>query len=243
VPRWQQTYAALGGERYRSLIAYARLLTGAEDPTDEVGAALRTVLSRGRRVPGADAVAEQAREALARAAAGKAAAGKAAAGKAARRDAGFADADAAAGAARTAPALEQPRHSSQDTAGGTSPYAPPAGFEHDHPSPRPHPIDFSESPDSPSWEDERAVLERALGGLDPLARVAVVLHDVDGVGLSRIAEITGARASDALAALRRAQGELVASAGLAVPPDPGEEPLAQAQLTVISAPADGGRHA
>jgi len=221
VPRWQEAYAALSGERYRELIAYARLLTGAEDPTERVATALHGVLSRGRRVPGADAVAAQVREALAR--------------------------DAATAGAQSAGAQEEapPDDAAVERALRvlSSPYAPPLADDDRWAPGHADPADNSEHPDSCDGDDERAALETALAGLDPAARTAVVLHEMDGLGVQRIAEITRLGAPAVVAALRRAHRDLVADVGLAMPPDPGDEPLAQAELTVITTSTDGRRHA
>jgi DNA-directed RNA polymerase specialized sigma24 family protein len=68
VPRWQDTYDALTGERYAGLLAYALLyVDDLERAGTLVAAAVRQALSRGRTFPGGDQVESGLRTAIARA--------------------------------------------------------------------------------------------------------------------------------------------------------------------------------
>lgn len=68
MPRWQDTYDALSGERYAGLLAYALLYVDHVDGAETlVTAAVRQALSRGRTFPGIDEVESGLRTAIARA--------------------------------------------------------------------------------------------------------------------------------------------------------------------------------
>ena len=68
MPRWQDTYDALAGERYAGLLAYALLYDGDLDRAETLVAdAVRQALSRGRTFPGVDQVESDVRAHLARA--------------------------------------------------------------------------------------------------------------------------------------------------------------------------------
>ena len=70
MPRWQETYDALAGERYPGLVAYASLYGGHRDHGDAADAlvtrALKRTLARGRNFAPAPAVETEVRFAIAR---------------------------------------------------------------------------------------------------------------------------------------------------------------------------------